>query len=114
MKQLSHRETIIALEKFNPAKMFVNGVKAAAGTVVPNFVKQDVKSVSKAIQGDSPKSRRGGREKPIKKKERVEKTVDTHKYINNYLLANSLRSTKLSGLPTVADNKASGRFAIVD
>ena len=48
------------------------------------------------------------------KPETQQKIINQHKFINNKLLVNGLKSTKISGLPTVAEKKASGRFGIVD
>lgn len=44
----------------------------------------------------------------------AKKAENQHKYINNQLLVKGLRSTKITGLPTVQPKKASGRFALVN
>ncbi len=102
----------------------------AAAHAVPSAVTKDLKTVgnilgykSKAEKEETKrkkreetkrKKREGRNYVPPKQREQQAQVENEHKYINNYLLRNNLRSTRVSGLPTVAPNKASGRFGIVD
>lgn len=110
----------------------------AAAAAVPASAKRDFKTVSNIVgfkskaererearekrsfadeKAEKQRARREGRNYvPPERRTREprEQVENEHKYINNYLLRNNLRSTRISGLPTVAPNKSSGRFGIVD
>lgn len=124
-----------------PFKAALGGAKIAgraAGAAVPASAKRDFNTVSNILgfksKAERDREKREQRsfadEKEEKKRAKKEgrnyvppekrgrepkvQIENEHKYINNYLLRNNLRSTRVSGLPTVAPNKSSGRFGIVD
>jgi hypothetical protein len=116
-------------------KNLASAAGRAAGSFLPDGGKKGIGAVSSGLgfktkaesdferrnsrftsEEENKKSRAPGKpgtEKP-KKEEPAPKQENEHKYINNYLLRNNLRSTRVTRLPTVGTGKSSGRFGLVD
>lgn len=123
MSSRTQREFIILTEGILNPKSWARAAGNVAKSFVPNNVRRDLGLVKKGISGNKPKSnvptkanaaRSASPAQPKAPKPPAVKMENEHKYINNYLVRNKLKSTKLSSMPTLAPGKSSGRFGIVD
>lgn len=130
----SRRDTILALERFNPimwslnaAKNVGSGIGSAIGGVAKSLVPYNVKKAANMMTGrydlekdgknrtfNTGPQRKPGTPPERKERQTNKKIENQRKNINNHLLANGLKSTVLTDMPTLQPGKKSGRFGMVE